>query len=100
MPAYFEYWPLFVFLAMLVGFAAERASICTVKAVEELMTSRRAFYFLSFAKTVLWAAGISILLIWWFGIVPRSLFSGRLLRCDLCSSWKTRTVQIRFQKPY
>ena len=70
MPAYFEFWPLFLFLAMLVGFAAERASICTVKAVEELMTSKRAFYFLSFAKTVLWAAGISILLVWWFGVVP------------------------------
>ena len=41
-------------LAAVVGFAAHRASICTVKAVEEIYATRRALMFASFAKTGLW----------------------------------------------
>jgi hypothetical protein len=49
-------------LAALLGFAAHRASICTVKAVEEVLTTRRAFMLLSFAKTVLWVMAVTALL--------------------------------------
>ena len=52
-------------LAGLLGFAAQRASICTVKAVLELMTSRRAFMLVSFAKTVVWVVLVTLLLGWW-----------------------------------
>ncbi len=51
-------------LAALLGFAAHRASICTVKAVEEVLTTRRAFMLLSFAKTVLWVMAVTALLLW------------------------------------
>jgi len=51
-------------LAALLGFAAHRASICTVKAVEEVLTTRRAFMLLSFAKTVLWIMAATAVLLW------------------------------------
>jgi uncharacterized membrane protein YedE/YeeE len=51
-------------LAALLGFAAHRASICTVKAVEEVLTTRRAFMLLSFAKTVVWVMAATALLLW------------------------------------
>lgn len=59
----------FFALAGLVGFFADRTSICTVKAVEEMFTTRRAFMLLSFAKTVLWVTGVTIWLTWWIGSV-------------------------------
>lgn len=60
-------WIAFFALAGLVGFFADRTSICTVKAVEEMFTTRRAYMLLSFAKTVLWVTGVTILLVWWIG---------------------------------
>lgn len=51
-------------LAALLGFAAHRASICTVRAVEEVLTSRRPFILISFAKTVLWIVAVTSLLLW------------------------------------
>ncbi|MFQ5974474.1 MAG: YeeE/YedE thiosulfate transporter family protein [Alphaproteobacteria bacterium] len=51
-------------LAAVFGFAAHRASICTVKAVLEVLTTRRAYMLLSFAKIVLWVAAITAVLVW------------------------------------
>ena len=51
-------------LAALLGFAAHRSSICTVKAVEEMLTTRRAYMLLSFAKTVLWIMAVTAILLW------------------------------------
>ena len=59
--------PLAIFLAFmaaLVGFAAHRASLCTVRAVEEVFSSRRGFMLLSFAKTMLWVAGVTFVILW------------------------------------
>jgi uncharacterized membrane protein YedE/YeeE len=52
------------FLAALVGFAAHRASLCTVRAVEEVFSSRRGFMLLSFVKTMLWVAGVTFVILW------------------------------------
>ena len=49
-------------LAGVVGFAAHRASICTVKAVEEIFATRRALMFASFAKTVLWIIAAALVM--------------------------------------
>ena len=43
-------------LAAFVGFSSHRASLCTVKAVAELLSSRRGFVLASFAKATVWAA--------------------------------------------
>ena len=67
MVIHIEVWIAFFALAGLVGFFADRTSICTVKAVEEMLTTRRAFMLLSFAKTVLWVTGVTIWLVWWIG---------------------------------
>jgi uncharacterized membrane protein YedE/YeeE len=48
-------------LAGVIGFAAHRASLCSVRAVEELLTTRRAFMLASFVKTALWVVGITLL---------------------------------------
>ena len=51
-------------LAGILGFAAHRANICTVKAVEEILTTRRAYMLLSFGKTVLWVILVTLVLSW------------------------------------
>ena len=49
-----------VALAAILGFATHRASICTVRAVAELMSSRRAFMLASVGKSILWASAVTI----------------------------------------
>ena len=51
-------------LAALLGFAAHRASICSVKAVEEVLTTRRAYLLASFGKTILWTMAVTMPLLW------------------------------------
>jgi uncharacterized membrane protein YedE/YeeE len=70
MNLHFSVWAVFFMLAGLVGFYADRASICNVKAVEEILTTRRAYMLASFAKTVLWVTGITIWLVWWLSVAP------------------------------
>jgi uncharacterized membrane protein YedE/YeeE len=50
---------LSIALVMLVGFAAHRASLCTVKAVAEIMTKGAASMLASFAKAAAWTAALS-----------------------------------------
>lgn len=47
---------LALLLVACVGFAAHRASLCTVKAVAEVLNARTGFMLASFGKAVLWAA--------------------------------------------
>ncbi len=54
-------------LAALLGIGAHRASICTVKAVTEIWTTRRGYMLASFGKTVLWVIAITIGLTWLAG---------------------------------
>ncbi len=51
-------------LAGVIGFAAHRASLCSVHAMAELLTTRRAFMFASFVKTSLWVVGVTLLVAW------------------------------------
>jgi uncharacterized membrane protein YedE/YeeE len=51
-------------LAGVLGFAAHRASICTVKGVAEVLSTRRAHMLASFAKTVLWVLAVTWLVAW------------------------------------
>lgn len=51
-------------LAAILGFAARRASVCTVLAVAEVLSTRRAHILLSFLKTVLWVLAVTLPLIW------------------------------------
>ena len=51
-------------LAAVLGFAAHRASICTVKAVAEVLTTRRAHIVASFAKTILWILAVTVPMVW------------------------------------
>lgn len=44
-----------LFLAAIIGFAAQRGTICVVKAVEEVVTRRDARLFLGFVECALWA---------------------------------------------
>jgi uncharacterized membrane protein YedE/YeeE len=60
-------------LAGLLGFAAHRASLCTVKGVAEVLSTRRAYMLASFAKTVLWVVAITWLVSWTPPYVPMAL---------------------------
>lgn len=76
-----------VLLAALLGFSAHRAGICTVKAVAELLSTRRPYLIISFAKTSAWVVAISSLaaglsfdarfLLWpltWYGVIGGLVF--------------------------
>jgi len=60
-----------------MGFAAHRASLCTVRAVMEVMSSGTAHMLASFAKAVLWTVVVSGSLIVVFAIEPQPVY-GRL----------------------
>ena len=62
-----------LFLAALLGFSIHRASVCTVRAVAEVLSTRRAYMFLSFVKTILWILAITMPLIW---LLPAARASG------------------------
>src|SRR5438132_82837 len=47
-------------LAAILGFSAHRASICTVRAVAELLHSRRGFMLASVVKSMLWISAVTI----------------------------------------
>jgi len=51
-------------LAGIIGFAAHRASLCSVRAVEEVLTTGRAYMLTSFVKTVAWVMGATLLAAW------------------------------------
>lgn len=51
---------LSLFLAGLVGFAIHRAGLCTVRAMGEILTTRRVFMLSALGKTVLWVAAITM----------------------------------------
>ncbi|MHC4549463.1 MAG: hypothetical protein ACYTEZ_11880 [Planctomycetota bacterium] len=44
----------------MLGFAAHRASLCTVRAIGEILHTRRASILASFAKAALWAVAVSL----------------------------------------
>lgn len=58
--------------AMLIGFAAHRASLCTVRAVAEMMSSGTGWMLASFLKAAAWAAAIAgtLLLLYPVAAVP------------------------------
>lgn len=69
--------PLALVLVTVMGFVAHRASLCTVRAVMEVMTSGTAYMLVSFAKAVLWTAMIPGTLIMVFSLAPAPML-GRL----------------------
>ncbi len=56
---------LSMLLAFVLGFSASRAGICTVAATAEVLSSRTARVFVSFAKVVLWVLLVNGLLTLW-----------------------------------
>jgi uncharacterized protein len=55
---------LAVTLAAILGFAAHRASICMVRTVAEIISSRRAYMLASIGKSVLWVWAVAIPVFW------------------------------------
>src|SRR6516165_11417909 len=47
-------------LAAILGFAAQRASICNVKAIAEVMTSRTGYMFACIFKSMLWVFVLTV----------------------------------------
>jgi uncharacterized protein len=47
-------------LAVVLGFAAHRASVCTVRAVAEIITSRTGHMLASIGKSVLWVIAVTV----------------------------------------
>jgi len=66
-------WVVLLTLAFILGFIANRTTLCAVKAVDEILFKRQAKVLTSFGKIILWAFGITIILEWVFGIVPSEI---------------------------
>lgn len=68
-------------LAAFIGFAAHRASLCTVKAVAELLQSRRGYVLASFAKATAWVSMVygTLLLVLPAAPAAFSVYEPRLL---------------------
>ena len=60
-------------LAALLGFAAHRASICTVRAVAEMMSARSAFMLASIGKSALWVMAFTLPFAW---LMPAAGYGG------------------------
>src|SRR6266508_4125177 len=65
-------------LAAILGFATHRASICTVRAVAELLSSRRAFMLASVVKSMLWASAVAIPFFVLSGTAPQPMGAWQL----------------------
>ena len=63
-------WPVLFFLAMLMGFVADRTNLCTVSAVAEIMTERRAYILWNITKIVLWILAITTLIDFFLKATP------------------------------
>lgn len=57
--------------ALLIGFAAHRASLCNVRAVAELMTAGTMHMLWSLLQAMLWAATLTGVLVLVFGLTPQ-----------------------------
>ncbi len=55
---------LVLLLAAVLGFTAHSAGICAVKAVSEIITTRRGRMLASFTKTVLWVMTVMMVVLW------------------------------------
>jgi hypothetical protein len=53
-----------VLLAMMLGFAAHRASICMVRTIAEIMSARTGYMLASVGKSVLWVWAVTIPIFW------------------------------------
>ena len=47
-------------LAALLGFAVHRASLCTVRTIAEIFSTRKAYMMAAMLKTVLWVMAVSV----------------------------------------
>jgi uncharacterized membrane protein YedE/YeeE len=56
----FIIYPISLLLATLLGFAVHRASLCTVKTVAEIFSTRKIYMLMAMLKTVLWVMTISM----------------------------------------
>lgn len=64
---------LSILLAAILGFAAHRAGMCSVRAVGEILTTRRSLMLQSFIKASLWVIGIAVPLAWLSLTPPHSI---------------------------
>ncbi len=63
-------WVVLLTLAFILGFVANRTTLCAVKAVDEILFQHQAKVLTSFGKIILWAFGSTLILEWVFGITP------------------------------
>ena len=54
---------LYLVIAMVIGFAASRAGLCMVKAIEEILTTHHVYLIIGFVKTVAWVYGVTLTLL-------------------------------------
>lgn len=78
---------LSVISALLIGFAAHRASLCNVRAVAEIMTTGSAHMLWSLLQAVLWMATLTGVLVLGLGLVPQPTIARMAVGWALLGGW-------------
>jgi uncharacterized membrane protein YedE/YeeE len=73
--------------AALLGFAAHRASICTVRAVAEVLSARTAFMLASIGKSVLWVIALTLPFLWLMPAATHSINAWQLTATALAGGF-------------
>lgn len=73
--------------ALLIGFAAHRASLCNVRAMTEIMTRGSAHMLGSLIQAVLWATALSGVLVSGIGMTPVAVLAPAIIGWSLLGGW-------------
>jgi hypothetical protein len=83
--------------ALLIGFAAHRASPCNVRAVSDIITAGSAHMLWSLLQAVLWMVTLTGVLVFGLGLVPQAAVSGAP-RCGGSGGWCDAKHRARCKK--
>jgi uncharacterized membrane protein YedE/YeeE len=73
--------------ALLIGFAAHRASLCNVRAVSEIITAGSTLMLWSLVQAVLWMAALTGVLVLGLGVAPHAAVARTPIGWALAGGW-------------
>jgi hypothetical protein len=73
--------------ALLIGFAAHRASLCNVRAVSDIIRAGSAHMLWSLLQAVFWMATLTGVLVFGLGLVPKAAVARTPVGWALAGAW-------------
>ncbi len=95
-------------LAALLGFAVHRASLCTVRTIAEIFSTRKAYMMAAMLKAVLWVMAVSVPILLFlpgtatpnrsYAITVAAITGGFLFCGMLLSAWQRGSLRLRWRR--